>query len=279
MFGRATRAGALAAAVIGGVPATALAAGPTAILKYEIYAAGLRVVHVQIDATLSDAGYGLSLGFTTNGMYGALFPGAIVTDVQGRWEGDQAAPMVLTSRGHWHGGDRQSRIEYQDDRPIVKLLVPPNSAEREEVPPEQQAHTIDTLSAIALLVHRVAATGKCEGSATTYDGRRLSEITAVTHGEETLAPTNRSRFSGPTLRCDFTGRMIAGFKHDDDPAQVGRPKHGSAWLAQVVPGDPPLPVRLSFETNWFGDAEMYLEDASVLNGAVTAKAAPAQTAN
>jgi hypothetical protein len=34
--------------------------------------------------------------------------------------------------------------------------------------------------------------------------------------------------------------------------------HGSAWLAPVVAGGPSLPVRMAFETRWFGDAIMYL---------------------
>ena len=77
-------------------------------------------------------------------------------------------------------------------------------------------------------------------------------------GEETLEPSNRSSFAGRTLRCDFSGRMLSGFKFGDDREQDSKPMHGSAWLAPVVAGGPPLPVRLAFETRWFGDAIMYL---------------------
>jgi hypothetical protein len=52
--------------------------------------------------------------------------------------------------------------------------------------------------------------------------------------------------------------MLAGFKFDDDRARDGKPMHGSAWLAPVVAGSSPLPVRMTFETRWFGDAVMYL---------------------
>jgi hypothetical protein len=30
--------------------------------------------------------------------------------------------------------------------------------------------------------------------------------------------------------------------------------HGSAWLAPVVAGGAPMPVRVRFETGWVGDA-------------------------
>jgi hypothetical protein len=45
---------------------------------------------------------------------------------------------------------------------------------------------------------------------------------------------------------------------NDDHSRENKPLHGSAWLAQVVAGVPPLPVRMAFETRWFGDATMYL---------------------
>jgi hypothetical protein len=52
--------------------------------------------------------------------------------------------------------------------------------------------------------------------------------------------------------------MLAGFKFDDDRGRDSKPMHGSAWLAPVVAGGPPLPVRMVFETRWFGDATMYM---------------------
>jgi len=38
--------------------------------------------------------------------------------------------------------------------------------------------------------------------------------------------------------------------------------HGSAWLAPFLPGTPALPVRISFQTRWFGVATMYLTSAA-----------------
>ncbi len=77
-------------------------------------------------------------------------------------------------------------------------------------------------------------------------------------GEELLEPTDRSSFGGKALHCDFSGRMVAGFWLGDDRERDRQPLHGSARLAPVVSGGPRLPVRMSFETRWFGDATMYL---------------------
>jgi hypothetical protein len=128
------------------------------------------------------------------------------------------------------------------------------------VPSHLQANTVDTLSALAELMHRVAATGTCDGTVHTYDGRRATQAASHTAGLETLPPTDRSSFSGTALRCDFEEHMLAGFLDGDDET-YRRPLRGSAWLAQVVPGAMPLPVRLTLETRWFGDATMYLTEA------------------
>ena len=47
---------------------------------------------------------------------------------------------------------------------------------------------------------------------------------------------------------------------------AGRPvierSSGSAWMAPVLPGAPSLPVRIAFQTRWFGWATMYLTGAT-----------------
>ncbi|HEX2940092.1 MAG TPA: DUF3108 domain-containing protein, partial [Rhodopila sp.] len=156
---------------------------------------------------------------------------------------------------------REAELTYLHGHPEVEQLIPPNDTEREPVPDTLRAHTIDTISALAQLIHVVAQTGRCDTTVRTFDGRRVTEIHAHTAGMETLPQTDRSMFAGPALRCDFEGRMLAGFKHNSDRQRDARPMHGSAWLATVLPGTMRLPVRLSFETHWFGDATMYLTEA------------------
>jgi hypothetical protein len=146
--------------------------------------------------------------------------------------------------------------------PQVKELQPPQETEREPVPPEMQRHTMDTLSALAQLMRRVQKDHTCETEVHTYDGRRVLDVVAHTGGPERLDPTSRSSFSGATLRCDFEGRELAGFLLGEDDAEHRSPLRGSAWLAPVLPGGPPLPVRIAFQTRWFGWATMYLTAAT-----------------
>lgn len=135
-------------------PAARLRAAPVetqVALSYVTYAAGFTVARVEAQAVFGSAGYGMQLGFRTVGLYGAFFHTNMRTTVQGLWEGTQVAPLRLTSQGVWRGTRHETRIAYQDGMPDVQSLVPPAGTEREPVPRALQAHTIDTLSAIALL--------------------------------------------------------------------------------------------------------------------------------
>jgi hypothetical protein len=130
------------------------------------------------------------------------------------------------------------------------------------VAPSLQHDTEDTLSALAQLLHHVERSGSCNTGARIFDGRRLSEIDSSTVGMESLRRSAGTIFTGTALRCDFVGRMLAGFWLDRPRTAPARPRHGSAWFASLQPGGPPLPVRMSFATDWFGEVTMVLTAAT-----------------
>jgi hypothetical protein len=233
-------------------PVPALHAG------YDVYAAGLDVAQVGAAFDIGAARYQVRLAYHTSGLIGFFYRGHQLNTVEGVWNAGQPAPQEFYGTGVWGGEDRLTVIDYQRGQPLIRQLVPPQASEREPVPPQLQNNSVDTLSALALVLHRVADTGGCDVSVHTYDGRRASEINAHTAGWETLLPTGRSIFSGSALRCDFVGQMLAGFKFSDDDAADRRPLHGTAWIAAVTPGGPQVPVRMRFETRWFGEATMFL---------------------
>ena len=226
--------------------------------NYQTYAAGLHVADVEAGFSLGPWSYQLELAYHTTGLVGFFYRGHQFNTVDGGWLEGKPVPHEFFGEGVWRGQERIARIDYAHGLPLIRQLLPPNLGEREAVPPALQAHSIDTLSALADLMRTVADTGRCETSVQTFDGRRATRIVAHTMGEEDLAPTNRSSFSGQALRCDFSGRMLAGFLLGHDDPEDRRPLHGSAWFAQILPGEPMVPVRMAFETRWFGDATMYL---------------------
>jgi hypothetical protein len=215
--------------------------------------------------------YQIDLDYHTTGLVGLLYRGHQTNMVRGVWQGDRAEPAEFFGEGVWRSQERRTLIGYDHGVPQIKDLRPPQQAERQPVPPELQRNTMDTLSALAQLMRNVGRGGSCDTQVRTFDGRRVLDVVAHAGGRETLEPTARSIFSGSALRCDFEGHELAGFLFGQDDADHRRPLHGSAWLAPMVAGAPPLPVRIAFETRWFGLATMYLTVASDSAGQVEAR--------
>ena len=244
------------------LPVVAFAEGPTeAHLSYETYAAGLHVAEVDAGVGLGASGYQIELAYHTTGITSVFLHGHQYDSVSGNWSGLAPRPSLFAAQGLWHGEPRVARIEYDEGMPVIRELTPPNNEEREPVPGALQRNTIDTVSALAQLLHTVEQTGRCDATVRTFDGRRLVEVRAMTVGEEMLRPSSRSIFAGKALRCDFSGHLVAGFKLGDDRDRQARPLNGSAWLAPLGLGGAALPVRMTFQTRWVGTATMYLTAA------------------
>ena len=228
--------------------------------SYAIYAAGARVLALDAEFDVAPERYHVRLAYQTVGAANLLLRSQQDSVVDGRFAGATVLPLRFYSAGFLRGQERVTQIDYAAGRPTVVRLVPPNAGEREEVPPERQANTIDTVSAMALLVRQVNQTGRCEGRVTTFDGRRLSELRAWTVSTDLLPATSRSSFSGQALHCEFEGRLLGGYMLGEDREVLQRPQHGSAWFAALRPGGSSIPVRVTFHTRWFGDATMFLAD-------------------
>ena len=242
-------------------PARAEGARP-AHLEFAVYAAGLHVLQIESDADVAAADrYRIDVHYRTAGLFGAIVPSEITSFVQGSWSGTTPVPLRFASWGTMRGSVRRTTIDYANGQPTLNTLEPPAEPDRDPVPPGLERDTVDTLSAMAALIRAVTVTGRCEGTTTTYDGRRVLRITSHTVGEENLLLEYRSSFSGPALRCDFDGQQLAGFQHDADQEELTRVHKSQAWLARVLPGQPALPVRIVFETRYFGHATAFLTEA------------------
>ncbi len=230
-------------------------------LRYSVYAAGVNMVDIDSKMDLRSNWYRLDLAYHTVGLLSLIIHNQSESFAQGSFTAQRAQPLRFANWGTLRGSPRRMVIDYVSGQPLVREQVPENDHDREPVPVGMLRGTVDTLSAIATLVRQVSATGRCDGRASTFDGRRLLEITSHTVGEERLETEDRSSFSGLALRCDFEGRQLAGFQPDDEADERAKIHHIQAWLASVTPGGPRLPVRVVFETRWFANATAYLTAA------------------
>jgi hypothetical protein len=235
--------------------------------EYAVYALGIQVMEVRAYFDTNERGYAMQFNSRLRGPPSVVLGEARqATTVTGMWTASGVQPIRYDASGVWRGDPRRTTVEWNGPQPAIRALVPPNEAEREEVPAAQQRGTIDSLSAIVLLARQVQREGRCEASGNLYDGRRLTTISARTEGSEAV-PASRGEWSGRALRCAFEGRLIGGFRREDNGPDARRPTTGTAWIAEVVPGAPPLPVRIETQTRMLGTLSAHL---------VSARLAPAQ---
>ncbi len=227
-------------------------------LSYHTYAVGLHIADVEASLGIGPWTYQASLAFQTTGLVGAFYHSHHASTVHGTWVDDRPRPAQYAADGFWRGEARVTRIDYTLGMPLVRELKPPLEPEREAVAPELRQDSTDSLSALATLIRTIAGTGRCESTIRTFDGRRAAELTARTGGQDTLDKTGRSAFRGPALRCEFVSRMLAGFRFDESSQSEFRPLKGAAWFAWLTPDGGPVPVRMTIETRWFGQATSYL---------------------
>ena len=251
-------------------------------VEYNGFSHGLLVLKMRASLTLAPTSYDGALSFHTAGMIGWMVHDTDDSTVQGRFvpaeagdtAADKALPQRFVSIGNLRGTDRVTRMSYRNGMPILDTVTPDPKLERQPVPPAATPNTLDNLSALAMLVRQVADTGRCDGGATLFDGRRLTTISGRTAGTQALAKTDRSIFAGDALRCDFDGTQLYGFKNDESEAEQRRTKHGNAWLASVLPHQPPVPVRVVFTNKALGEVTLYLTAVRPAPGAVAALPSP-----
>jgi hypothetical protein len=227
-------------------------------LNYTLHVVGIPVADAALNVEMTESGYRAILRFHTTGLASLVDSGRLEETVSGTLNNERPAPQVYNSSGYLHGQNRVVDMIWQGGTPMVTAISPPNTTEREDVPAPLRAGTVDPISLIVLLLHLADQTGHCEDTARSYDGRDLQSFQVRTVGEENIPASSQSSFSGRALRCDFTSQTLAGFRFGSGGEQDRRLRRGTIWLARVVSGGPPLPVRAAVETRWFGDATIYL---------------------
>lgn len=238
------------------------AAQPQVQARYAAWATGLNIMNATVEFRPGPDAYRVEMALRTAGLLSLFLRGEQFSVAEGRVrDGGRLEPAHFRMEGTWWGRERRLALDYEGGAPMVRAVVPPNGAEREEVPVPMRAGTVDTLTALAILATRIDRTGSCDGALATYDGRRRVDVSARTIGKETLVATPTAPFGGAALRCAFEAVQTAGFWHDQDRIGAREPQRGTAWFAPVIPGTVPIPVRVEAGSRWLGPTFLYLQEA------------------
>ncbi len=237
-------------------------AGPSAAsarelrFRYDVTVlGGVSLGEIEMTSLLDRAGYRIEI--RTRPYRAAQLVGAAEQSgkVEGRWGRGGPEPRLYTANGSWRGRTYVSEMHYPRGVPTIRRQEPSNE-DREAVPPELIRGTVDSLSGVAGMLKKVAESEACDGSTAIYDGRRRS--VAVMTSSAKVQVADQGPLNGRALRCGFSVRTIAGFRHDDDREAAMRPLKGSVLIALREGGEFPVPVRFEVETRWFGTVAVQL---------------------
>jgi hypothetical protein len=179
-----------------------------------IYAAGIIIGKVDMDATIRDDKYHVVSNLTTSGVVNAFWQSEIQATSSGTISDKSIEPALYDSFDTNHSSKKQEvSLTYQAGSAPRLYAEPAYKMRGYEVPPEQQRNTFDPLSAVMFLTSGVAvsADNPCGVTAPVFDGRRRYNIELAKVKNTTISMDN-GLYKGPGVVCSVKYRQLAGFK-------------------------------------------------------------------
>lgn len=240
-----------------GVPAPAAPLSAT----YRIHVGGVSVLEAQAVLTLTDRSYEVEVRAETGGFLGRLFPWQTRSHSTGAVTGDALAPARHTQTSIFRGKPRNVTLTYDGrGRVVAAVEPPPEEDDRPPVPEELRRATVDPLSGVLTALVAASQGNGCTRTVPVYDGRRRYDMTMRDWGMRPVSASRYSIFAGPARECRVTYTPVAGYsprppttmfwKRDearDGGAVEDRPPV-DLWIAPVVAGAPPIPVRVETDS-------------------------------
>jgi hypothetical protein len=228
-------------------------------LEYEVWAGGVRVLEAEIVMRTTGDRYRLDLEAELVGPPSWVEEYNLVVFSEGTLGGAGPQPEIFRQEER-HDDDepRWVQLAYSGSLPLVDANTNLEKKRREPVTDAQKQGSIDPLTGLLSLVLQAAARGSCEGSAAVFDGRRRFDVSLTDAGTGEMAKSRLNAYEGPTQRCEVSLTPIAGYRYSGhDKAQF--PESVVLQGAELVPGLPPLPVRLDTEIE-YGALILHLVD-------------------
>src|SRR6266700_1007821 len=108
-------------------------------LSYTLYVLGVPLADASFSFNLTPAGYGMAMRFYTTGVADLVARDHLDEHTSGRIEKDRLAPVEYGAISRLRGQDRIVNMIWRDGTPTPTEIVPPNPAEREDVPESLRA--------------------------------------------------------------------------------------------------------------------------------------------
>jgi hypothetical protein len=180
-----------------------------------IYAGGITIGKVDMDAKIVDDKYHVVSNLETSGVVNAFWQSVIQASSSGKIESRLLQPTLYDSfyTGHNTEKHQEVSLNYEDGTPVRLYANPPYSTTGFEVKPEDKKSTFDPLSAVIFIASGVGAKdgNPCSVLAPVYDGRRRYNIELKKVKDMTVNMDN-GVYKGPAILCEIKYKQISGYR-------------------------------------------------------------------
>lgn len=222
----------------------ARAAAPSLSASFTIHVGGLGEASSLVVARIEENAYSLSSMVEAQGLAWMLTGFISHAESAGGRGGPELHPVMHKARNRWNGESRRIDSAYAEDGKVRTTAVPDaESDDRDPVPSQQTAGTLDPLSAGLALV--LALPEGRDRLIAVYDGRRRYDL----HMHD-IRPERVSTplYSGPGWVAQVTLTRLAGFSRSPFFPRSTEPMTATLKFAPGTGWGLPFPVPLAIET-------------------------------
>jgi hypothetical protein len=209
-------------------------AGPASqlTLALTLYAGGITLGKVDMDATIRGDQYHVVSNLETSGVVNAFWQAQIQATSNGKIGPKSLEPALYDSFDTNHSGKKQEvSLTYEGGNPVRLFTDPKFATKGYDVKPEEQKATFDPLSAVIYITSGVGASADnpCGVVAPVFDGRRRYNI-ELAKVKDTTVKMDNGLYKGKALLCEMKYKQLAGFKPKIIKDNASFPKI-NAWIA------------------------------------------------
>ena len=201
-------------------------------LAMTLYAGGITLGKVDMDATIRGGQYHVVSNLETSGVVNAFWQAQIQATSNGKIGPKSLEPALYDSFDTNHSGKKQEvSLTYEGGNPVRLFAEPKFATKGYDVKPEEQKATFDPLSAVIYITSGIgaAAGNPCGVVAPVFDGRRRYNI-ELSKVKDTTVKMDNGLYKGKALLCEMKYKQLAGFKPKIIKDNASFPKI-NAWIA------------------------------------------------
>ena len=233
---------------------------------------------LDIDLTKKDK-YSITMGAQTRGFLGKMAPWSGIFESHGWAENASFAPQKHQSTATWRGEEDIKEYLYNKDGTFKSLRITDehSKAEKRDVEAEITDGTIDVLTATLRVLDAYNETGKCEGSAEVFDGKRRFKQTFQHEKTVMLTSSKYNIYDGEAAECTVEVTPISGDWGNKPRGWLSIQEQGrdrgtmpTVWIGRVSEDGPAVPIKIRVKTA-YGTLFMHLAEYKSADTALVAE--------